>query len=244
MAEEWKPITGLDELTQAAAAPAPVPKSLWKAQSARALQETKTAPDPKLAANYATGSQHCSLCNSPIVKEFYRVNGQLACGNCAAVASSGQAITSSTSFSQALMLGTMAAAVGLIIYSAFTIVTHFYLSYVALAVGWMVGKAMMSGSNGVGGRRYQIAAVVLTYAAISMSAIPIRIAEIAPAAHVDWGDHMGMFVISGIASPFMNMMNGFSGLIGLVILFVGLSVAWRMTRARRLPVDGPHPILG
>ncbi|MGA9672878.1 MAG: hypothetical protein WBQ94_26920, partial [Terracidiphilus sp.] len=228
----------------AASAPPSVPKSVWGTPSARALQEIKTTPDPKASASYATGAQHCSLCKSAIMKEFFRVNGQLACGNCAAVARSGETLNSNALFSQALMLGIMAAAVGLIIYSAFTIVTHFYLAYVALAVGWMVGKAMMSGSNGVGGRRYQIAAVVLTYAAISMSAIPIRIAEIAPAAHVDWADNMGTFVISGLASPFLSMMNGFSGIIGLVILFVGLSVAWRMTRATRLNVDGPHPILG
>jgi hypothetical protein len=179
-----------------------------------------------------------------INNEFFRVNGQLACGQCAAAARSGKEINGSALFSQALMFGTMAAALGLIVYSAFTILTHFYLSYVALAVGWMVGKAMMSGSNGVGGRRYQIAAVLLTYAAISMSAVPIRIAEIAPAAHVDWMDHVGVFALLGFASPFLYLLNGVSGLIGLLILFVGLGVAWRMTRARRLAVDGPHPILG
>jgi hypothetical protein len=34
---------------------------------------------------------------------------------------------------------------------------------------------MIKGSNGVGGRRYQIAAVLLTYAAVSMAAIPVWI---------------------------------------------------------------------
>ncbi len=243
MAEEWKPLTGLDELNRSAPPP-PVPRSMWKVPSARATRTANTAPGATATANYATGLQYCMLCKSLINKEFFRVNGQLACGQCAAVARSGKAITSNALFSQALMLGTMAAALGLIVYSAFTILTHFYLSYVALAVGWMVGKAMMSGSNGVGGRRYQIAAVLLTYAAISMSAVPIHIAELAPAAHVDWMDHMGVFAIAGIASPFIEMLNGVSGLIGLLILFVGLGVAWRMTRARQLAVDGPHPILG
>ena len=242
MAEAWKPITGLNELTEPIPPPTP-PKSIWRAPSARATQASR-APDSPAAASYATGSQHCSLCKGLINKEFFRINGQLACGQCATAARSGKAINSGALFSQALMLGTMAAALGLILYSAFTIFTHFYLSYVALAVGWMVGKAMMSGSNGVGGRRYQIAAVLLTYAAISLSAVPIRIAELAPAAHVDWMDHMSAFAVLGIASPFLYLLTGISGLIGLLILFVGLGVAWRMTRARRLAVDGPHPILG
>src|SRR4051794_29196851 len=34
---------------------------------------------------------------------------------------------------------------------------------------------MMTGSGNIGGRRYQIAAVVLTYAAVSMAAIPIAL---------------------------------------------------------------------
>ena len=38
-----------------------------------------------------------------------------------------------------------------------------------------IEKAIMKGTNGIGGRRYQIAAVALTYAAVSLSAIPIGI---------------------------------------------------------------------
>lgn len=59
------------------------------------------------------------------------------------------------------------------LYSAFTILTHIEIGYVSLAVGFIVAKAMMMGSNGVGGRKYQITAVLLTYAAVSLSALPI-----------------------------------------------------------------------
>ena len=34
---------------------------------------------------------------------------------------------------------------------------------------------MVKGSNGVGGRRYQVVAILLTYAAVSMAAIPVMI---------------------------------------------------------------------
>ena len=62
-----------------------------------------------------------------------------------------------------------------VLYAGFTIVTGLYIGYVSLAVGWLVGKAIMLGSKGIGGRRYQIAAVVLTYAAVSLAAVPIAI---------------------------------------------------------------------
>jgi O-antigen/teichoic acid export membrane protein len=65
----------------------------------------------------------------------------------------------------------------LILYSTFSILTGIGL-VTSLAVGWLVGTAIKKGSNGVGGRRYQIAAVALTYAAVSLSAIPIGISYI------------------------------------------------------------------
>jgi hypothetical protein len=141
------------------------------------------------------GIQHCALCGRVIEGRYAMVKAKIACVSCAArerdsatrmstpvpaasrpssapvaAAVSGE---ESGSFARALLFGTGAAVVGLALYASFTIITHMYLGYVALAVGLMVGKAMMLGSGGVGGPRYQIAAVVLTYAAISLASIPI-----------------------------------------------------------------------
>jgi hypothetical protein len=76
------------------------------------------------------------------------------------------------------MFGIGAAILGLILYAAFGIITGILIGYVSLAVGWMVGKAMRKGSNGIGGRRYQIAAAALTYAAVSMAAIPMALWQV------------------------------------------------------------------
>jgi hypothetical protein len=126
-----------------------------------------------------------------------------------------------------------AALAGLVFYASFTIITHLYLGYVALAVGWMVGKAMMQGSGGVGGPRYQIAAVVLTYTAISLASIPIQISEALNQGYaIDWGTMAGPLLVGGIISPFLKLAQGAYGIIGLVILFVGLRVAFRLTREK------------
>jgi hypothetical protein len=74
---------------------------------------------------------------------------------------------------RAILFGVGAAILGMILYATFAIVTGIVIGYAALAVGWIVGKAMIKGSNGVGGRRYQIVAVLLTYAAVSTAAIPV-----------------------------------------------------------------------
>jgi len=78
-------------------------------------------------------------------------------------------------FVRAVLFGIGAAVLGMVLYATFAIVTGIVIGYASLAVGWIVGKAMVKGSNGVGGRRYQIVAVLLTYAAVSTAAIPIWI---------------------------------------------------------------------
>jgi hypothetical protein len=121
------------------------------------------------------GSDQCHFCQQPLSSQYYRINGVMACPGCAEKTLSAMPTHSHTNYVQALLCGAGAAAAGLILYATFEIVTGWIIGYLSLAVGWMVGKAMMKGSNGQGGRRYQIAAVLLTYAAVSLSAIPIWI---------------------------------------------------------------------
>jgi hypothetical protein len=147
-------------------------------------------PDPKTSsvappsdvpqfstAEYAhvPGTERCRICNNLIGGDYFRVNGQMACPQCAADARTGQPRDSHSAFTRGIVLGIGAAIVGMIAYAAFTIITGWYIGYLALGVGYLVAKAIKKGSNGLGGRRYQIAAVLLTYAAISLAAVPIGI---------------------------------------------------------------------
>jgi hypothetical protein len=193
-----------------------------------------------LTAEYRkeTPAQLCALCGRKLDIRSFVVNSKLVCARCSQAANP----TRNTAFVRALVFGAGAAVVGMTLYAGFTIVTHFYLGYVALAVGWLVAKAMMMGSRGQGGIRYQMAAVALTYAAISLASVPILIAKIMQDAadygrstDLDWGHVAGKLLAWGIASPFLQLRGGLWGVIGLVILFVGLRIAWRMTADRSQP---------
>jgi hypothetical protein len=143
---------------------------------------------------------------------------------------------------------------------------------------------MMMGSGGVGGRRYQITAVLLTYAAVSMAFVPIAISmmrskphpphvQVQPAQQNDtaapaepssaepdssvaatasspappprkpamsFGRAIATLAFIGLASPFIELQDGASGVIGLIILLVGMQFAWKMTAARRqVKLEGP-----
>ncbi len=121
------------------------------------------------------GSDHCQFCQLPISGNYYRLNGAIACRACAEKAHAEMPRDSHADYVRGLLYGVGAAIAGLILYAAFEIMTGIIIGYLSLAVGWMVGKAMMKGSNGHGGRRFQITAALLTYAAVSMAAIPIWI---------------------------------------------------------------------
>jgi hypothetical protein len=227
------------------------------------------------------GGDHCQYCHQPIAGIYYRLNDAMACPGCADRMRGELAKDTHAAFVRALLFGVGAAIGGMILYAAFEIATGWIIGYVSLAVGWMVGTAMMKGSNGVGGRRYQIAAVLLTYAAVSMAAIPIWIhyagkqrqahhqqaqrqveeqqsdsgqenpqstqmptaQKQTPATpRMGLGGWLVRATLLGLASPFLEVWEGgpsFSWLIGLVILFVGMRIAARITAGKPLHVYGP-----
>jgi hypothetical protein len=265
------------------------------------IDDSEAINQPALAANvpqfstaeysHIPSSERCGICGNFVSGEYYRVNNQMACGTCALQARDGQPKDSHAAFVRGLALGAGAALVGLILYATFTIVTHFYFGYIALGVGWIVAKAIMKGSGGIGGRRYQIAAVLLTYAAISVAAVPIGISfamkqrqtevkrvqqqqaanpfpddaksgtqssndaqdqsqdqpqtQSAPgqqATATGVGAFLLRLLFLGLASPFLELRDPMHGAIGLFILFIGLRIAFQITRAKPLEVDGPYPV--
>jgi hypothetical protein len=137
------------------------------------------SPTPQFAtAEYAGSGDVCKSCNQPISGSYYRINGSLACERCTTQLQAQLPKDNHASFVRALMFGIGAAILGLIGYAAFSIITGIQIGYISLAVGWLIGKATRTGSRGIGGLRYQIAAALFTYAAVSMAAIPIYFSQI------------------------------------------------------------------
>lgn len=223
------------------------------------------------------GAQVCQFCKQPISQQYYRVRGQMACETCAEIARQQSPVDTHSAYGRALLFGIGAAVVGLIGYATLVIILRGWtIGYISVGVGYIVARAMMFGSKGLGGRRYQITAALLTYAAVSMSAVPVQLVLSAKAKstqreqvqqeqqqfekefgkqtsgplpskeapkehpHMSFGAAIGYLALLGLASPFLELQSPVFGLIGLVILFVGMQIAWKMTAGRRvLDVSGP-----
>lgn len=132
------------------------------------------SPTPQFGtAEYGTSADRCGLCKQPIGPSYFRVKSAMVCPSCADRVSRMSPQDSHAAFVRAIAAGVGAAVAGMIGYALLTIILQgWVISYMSFAVGWLVGMAMMKASGGIGGRRYQIAAVLLTYAAVSMAAIP------------------------------------------------------------------------
>jgi hypothetical protein len=194
----------------------------------------------------------------------------MACEGCVQELQRRQPADSHAGYVRGILFGVGAALVGMAGYAGFTILTGLYIGYVSLAVGWLVGRAIMLGSKGIGGRRYQIAAVILTYAAVSLAAVPIAISyqlkakshsesvqpqqqqsateaensqpeQAQPKPKLSFGAAILQLLVIGLASPFLELQDPVHGIIGLVILMVGIRIAWQITTgSRRANIEGPY----
>ncbi|OLB20790.1 MAG: hypothetical protein AUH16_04135 [Acidobacteria bacterium 13_2_20CM_57_7] len=240
-------------------------------------------PAPQFGtAEYApkSGTDVCKSCNQGISGQYFRVNGALACQRCVDQLKNQIPWDTHAVFVRGLAFGLGGAILGLILYSGFSIITGIEIGYVSLAVGWIIAKAIKMGSRGIGGRRYQVAAATLTYAAVSMAAIPVfpshAISEqvrkpaqtqTAPSAAPDPATPgqdsspsaadssskpapaakpgtnlfkaLGLLALLGLASPFLELQNPVNGALGLVILFVGMNIAWRLAAGPKIDILGP-----
>jgi hypothetical protein len=232
----------------------------------------QTTPQFTTAEYSNATSDRCPGCQQLITARYYRVNNKTVCEGCAQQLERRFPKDSHSAYVRGLLFGVVAAIVGMILYAAFTIVTGLYVGYVSLAVGWLVGKAIMLGSKGMGGRRYQIAAVILTYAAVSIAAVPIAFSYKTKreAAHarsaqaksqqsssdnqtgntdqvpvkpkLSRGDILLRYLMVGLASPFLELLQSqVGGILGLIILAVGIRIAWRITAGTQsVDIQGPY----
>jgi uncharacterized protein (DUF983 family) len=197
----------------------------------------------------------CKACGQAISGAYYQINGAKACPKCAQRIKEQLPKDTHAAFVRGVLFGVGGAILGLGIYVGFALATGLIAGLVSLAVGYIVGKAILIGSGGLGGRRYQLAAVVLTYAAVSLAAVPIAVSQHmkqrSAQAQSQVGESssnsprpsiamaVGTLALIGLASPLLALANPMQGVIGLIILFVGIRIAWRMTAARQVSILGP-----
>ena len=206
----------------------------------------------------------CGICASEIADTYYQIGGVDSCPACAQARLANQSLPDSSSrFLKGLMWGAGAALAGSAGFAIVLLVLKMQLALLSIAVGWLVGKAIRKGTEGHTSRKYQIMAVVLTYLSISSSYVPLALVSVAkkngPAsastpktvtpsmrAPTSAPTHGTLYSLSllGVlilALPLMIAFNTMpAGILTLLILFFGLSQAWRQTKPDDTMILGPY----
>jgi hypothetical protein len=115
----------------------------------------------------------CSNCSSALTTEYYEASGRMVCPSCRTTISTLLSDRGGKErFILASVYGSGAALIGALLWWAVRAGTGYEVGLIAVAVGFMVGYAVRAGAQGRGGRRFQILAVLLTYAGISLNYVP------------------------------------------------------------------------
>jgi hypothetical protein len=182
----------------------------------------------------AAPAKACTGCHQPIAGDYYDVNGQPFCPACkASLAQAHGAEAGTAALGRALVAGVAAGAVGSALFYVVERISGYRLSIIAIAVGFLVGRAVRWGTGGRGGVLYQAMAVVLTYVAIAFSELPFLLARTR--------DPIGLLDVPALTTYLLGLpiRQGFESPMGLVIIGIGLYEAWMFTAPVRLAISGP-----
>ena len=184
----------------------------------------------------------CSQCQKEVSgTQYYSYRdkeGQniFLCDNCRGIAEKAiQEETNNPKIVIALILGLLAAVVAGILWFAISVLTGYQIGYIAIGVGYLIGKAVIWGSGGKRGMPLQIMSAVVTLATLCISQYFItvyyirqylqeHIAEF-PGYHGQW-----LFV-----SPFdSDIISEMVSPIGLLIWAVGIYFAYTIPKSRSI----------
>lgn len=115
----------------------------------------------------------CASCAKPVVDSYYHAPGQMLCAGCGAAR---QAAAAPDRGLRALLrsatFGLGASLVGALVYWAVMEYLNLEIGIVAIAIGFMVGRAVAKGTKGRSARRHRILAVALTWFAVGLAYSP------------------------------------------------------------------------
>lgn len=143
------------------------------------LQFDTAIPRGPAETHSAQQGVSCVGCRRPLRSEYFDIDGQSTCRSCRdQVARLAETPREWGVFFRACLFGLVAAVLGAIVYYAVIAITNFEIGIVAIAIGYMVGQGIRMATQGRGGRRFQVVALVLTYWAVGLAYVPFVFSEI------------------------------------------------------------------
>jgi hypothetical protein len=190
-------------------------------------------------SNAPAALSQCTWCGRGLANEWFHAADRPICAVCAANARELLPASSSRRFWSAVAWGATAAAgltLALALAEHLLLALHFGFGYVLIAipVGFYIGRTMRNASGGATGRKYQLAAALLTYIAVSIGSLTAFL----------WGaTHLPAWLYLLLPLfPLVTLFTGHTALAGITILaaFVAIRWAWMQLAPHPLKITGPY----
>ncbi|HXB23319.1 MAG TPA: hypothetical protein VNV25_01185 [Gemmatimonadaceae bacterium] len=174
-----------------------------------------------------TPASNCVACKRPIGDSYYTAGKAIVCESCKTrIENTPRSVTTPAHLVRATVFGIGGAIAGAAVYYGVLALIHIEIGLVAIAVGWLVGRAMQLGAGGQRGRPFQVIALILTYLgiAVGMTAELVRL-----------GGTMTLQTV--ITLPIIESVGDLpASVLTAIIIAVGLRQAWYMNRDPGRPV--------
>ena len=184
-------------------------------------------------ADTAPPVHRCVQCGKPIAVNPREPQPRSTCDQCA----SNRFMDARLLFSRGLIFGGAAALVCLLLLACVELFMDHARGpgFIALAVGWIVGRAFAAGSHRERGNKFAVAAAALTYLALALAPLPVLLAHItdpAPAG-APWANvSFGALPFWSLLSPFLiEKGQGIMGIVRICLFVAGLGLASRESGA-------------
>jgi hypothetical protein len=183
---------------------------------------------------------HCVFCSRGISGEFYRTNGDLTCTVCAAHLQNVLPHPTRQTYIRSVGYGLAVAVGASLAYLLLYRLLERYgfasnAAFASIAVGYAIGRAMQWAGPAARGRRFQITAALLTYAAIAFAnavgALPLQGAPIYA---------YPFLVFTPIAWLFLGRFH--EALFLLFFISIGIRWTWMLLRPHGIQITGPETL--
>jgi hypothetical protein len=192
------------------------------APSAEPLQFDRAEP--------IAGGMPCASCKRPLEGEYWTLNQLRLCADCAPKVTASLGLRAGA-WPRAVLFGLGAAAAGAVLWFGIEYFLHLRLGLVAIAIGWMVGKAIRKATGAGAGPEFQVLAIALTYLSVASSNL-IMVAAVS-------GGEIGGLLDPGVLMHLLTLPVTGGSPMGIIILGIALYEAWRFSKGVAVRVAGP-----
>ncbi|MGV3622727.1 MAG: hypothetical protein ACO1OB_18050 [Archangium sp.] len=187
-----------------------------------------------------TPKVQCAACGTVLEHQYWTAGPATVCRNCADQLRAGPPKEGGfMRVLKAFMLGNGAGLLGAIGYGAIIFFTDYQLALITIFIGWFVGRAVMKGSDNLGGRGYQVMSALLTYFWCMQAFVPSVVKGMTE------GDEALPTIAAVLIAPFVSLVLPFfgdMGILGILILGFGVFRGWREPRRIEVQVEGPFDL--